>query len=170
MPLEMIQSDITKMKTDVIVNAANTALQMGGGVCGAIFSAAGERELQRACDAIGRCETGQAVITKAYRLPAKYIIHTAGPVWRGGARGEAEALKACYRNSLLLARENGAESIAFPLISAGIYGYPKDAALQIAISAICEFLSSHDMTVYLTVLDRQTLMRGGQLLHIRESK
>ena len=136
--------------------AANSALQQGGGVCGAIFSAAGATELQRECDAIGHCETGQVVMTKGYRLPAKHIIHAVGPIWRGGGHKEAELLASCYTHSLSLAREHGLESIAFPLISSGIYGYPKDQALRIAISAIRAFLLKHDMKVYLVVFDRQS--------------
>ena len=156
MPLEIVRNDITKMQTDAIVNAANSALQQGGGVCGAIFSAAGATELQRECDAIGHCETGQVVMTKGYRLPTKHIIHAVGPIWRGGGHKEAELLASCYTHSLSLAREHGLESIAFPLISSGIYGYPKDQALRIAISAIGAFLLKHDMKVYLVVFDRQS--------------
>ncbi len=160
MPFEIVRSDITTMHTDAIVNAANTALQQGGGVCGAIFKAAGESELQRACNAIGRIQTGQAVITPGFGLKAKYIVHTAGPVWRGGGEGEEEQLKSCYRNSLLLAKENGCNSIAFPLISSGIYGYPKEQALRVAADTIREFLDAqspddeNDMTVYLCVFDK----------------
>lgn len=156
MPLEIVRNDITKMQTDAIVNAANSALQQGGGVCGAIFSAAGATELQRECDAIGHCETGQVVMTKGYRLPTKHIIHAVGPIWRGGGHKEAELLASCYTHSLSLVREHGLESIAFPLISSGIYGYPKDQALRIAISAIRAFLLKHDMKVYLVVFDRQS--------------
>ena len=160
MPFEIVRSDITTMHTDAIVNAANTALQQGGGVCGAIFKAAGENELQRACNAIGRIQTGQAVITPGFRLHAKYIIHTAGPVWRGGGEGEEEQLKSCYRNSLRLAKENGCNSIAFPLISSGIYGYPKEQALRAAADTIRGYLDAqspddeNDITVYLCVFDK----------------
>lgn len=156
MPLKIIRNDITKMPVDAIVNAANTALRMGGGVCGAIFSAAGADELQAECNRIGRCDVGEAVITGGYLLPAKYIIHTVGPIWRGGTSGEAERLHNAYTNSLKLALQHKCESIAFPLISSGIYGYPKDQALQIAIAAIGEFLLSHDMLVYLFVYDNET--------------
>ena len=156
MPFEIVRNDITKMKVDAIVNAANTALRMGGGVCGAIFQAAGAHELQQECDAIGGCATGQAVITKGYALPARYIIHTAGPVWRGGGHGEAELLRSCYLNSLQLAQDYHCESIAFPLISSGIYGYPKAEALKIATTAIGDFLSRSDMDVYLVVFDKTT--------------
>jgi O-acetyl-ADP-ribose deacetylase (regulator of RNase III) len=151
MPFEIVRNDITKMKVDAIVNAANTALQMGGGVCGAIFSAAGAEDLQRECDSIGSCKTGQAVITKGYRLPAKYVIHTPGPVWLDGKHGEAELLRSCYLNSLTLAKKHGCTSIAFPLISSGIFGYPKDEALSVASTAINDFLTENEMSVYLVV-------------------
>ncbi|MDA8228679.1 MAG: macro domain-containing protein, partial [Desulfitobacterium hafniense] len=149
MPLKIVRNEITKMSVDAIVNAANTALKMGGGVCGAIFSAAGAEKLQEECDLIGRCNTGEAVITSGHNLPAKYIIHTVGPIWRGGSSGEAHLLHQCYTNSLSLALGHGCQSIVFPLISSGIYGYPKDQALKIAISAIGEFLINHEITVYL---------------------
>ena len=151
MPFEVVRNDITKMKVDAIVNAANTGLQMGGGVCGAIFSAAGAEDLQRECDSIGSCETGQAVITKGYRLPAKYVIHTPGPVWHGGKHGEKELLRSCYRSSLALAQKHGCTSIAFPLISSGIFGYPKDEALNVATAAINDFLTENEMSVYLVI-------------------
>ncbi len=154
MPLNILRQDITQMKVDAIVNAANAHLKRGGGVCGAIFDAAGAEQLQRACDRIGHCPTGQAVLTKGYRLPAAYIIHTVGPVWQGGNQGEQEALIACYRNSLALAKKKGIKSVAFPLISSGIFGYPKDQALSVAVSAIGNFLLHEDMMVYLVVYDR----------------
>lgn len=157
MPLQIIRNDITKMQVDAVVNAANAALKMGGGVCGAIFSAAGAEELQAECDQIGRCQTGSSVITNGYDLPARYIIHAVGPIWRGRSSGEAQLLHSCYISSLTLAFQHECKSIAFPLISAGIYGYPKDRALQIAVSAISEFLVNHDMTVYLVVYDNQAL-------------
>lgn len=156
MPLEIIRNDITKMKVDAIVNAANTELKMGGGVCGAIFHAAGARELQEACRKIGGCPTGQAVITTGFQLPAKYIIHTPGPIWQGGTKNEAVLLKASYENSLNLAVEHQCESIAFPLISTGIYGYPKEEALQIAVSVISSFLLRYDILVYLVVFDKNS--------------
>lgn len=163
MPFEIVRNDITKMDVDAVVNAANPALKAGGGVCGAIFEAAGAEVLQRECDAIGGCETGGAVITKGYALPARYIIHTVGPVWRGGNFGEAELLASCYTNALTLALENGCGSVAFPLIASGVYGYPKDAALRVAVSAIGDFLMRHDMTVYLVVYDRQAYALSGKL-------
>lgn len=156
MPLEIVRNDITKMHVDAIVNAANTGLRMGGGVCGAIFTAAGPQQLQKACNDIGSCPVGEAVATEGFQLPANYIIHTAGPVWQGGSQGEAELLASSYRNSMKLAVELDCASIAFPLISTGIYGYPKDQALQIALSAIHEFLMVHELLVYLVVFDKQS--------------
>ncbi|MEQ2525104.1 macro domain-containing protein [Robertmurraya yapensis] len=163
MPLEIVRNDITKMQVDAIVNAANTQLKMGGGVCGAIFQAAGREKLQKACDAIGHCPVGDAVITEGFKLPAKYIIHTSGPVWNGGTQHEADLLKASYINSLELAKKNECESVAFPLISTGIYGYPKEDALQIAVSTISQFLMSSDMKVYLVVFDKKSFGLSKQL-------
>lgn len=163
MPLKIIRNDITKMSVDAIVNAANTALKMGGGVCGAIFSAAGPEELQAQCNNIGKCNVGEAVITDGFNLPAPYIIHTVGPIWRGGDFDEAKLLYNCYINSLALALENKCKSIAFPLISTGIYGYPKDQAIHIAVSAIGEFLLNHDMTVYLVVYDKKSFTLSKKL-------
>ena len=165
MPLEIIRNDITKMKVDAIVNAANTELRMGGGVCGAIFQAAGVVELQEACKKIGECPTGQAVITDGFKLPAKYIIHTPGPIWQGGSKKEAQLLKAAYENSLTLALHHKCESIAFPLISTGIYGYPKEDALQIAVSTISSFLLHHDIHVYLVVFDKNSFCLSQKLVH-----
>jgi len=158
MPLKIIQADITKMQVDAIVNAANVNLRMGGGVCGAIFAAAGADQLQEECNRIGKCPVGESVITKGYALPARYIIHTVGPVWQGGSHNEAQLLYNCYKNSLELAKKHECRSIAFPLISTGIFGYPKEPAIHIAISAINEFLDTHEMEVYLTIYDEQTLM------------
>ena len=153
MSFQTVYGDITTMKTDAVVNAANTALRMGGGVCGAIFRGAGSGELQKACDAIGGCPVGQAVISKGFCLPAAYIIHTVGPVWQGGGANEAALLRNCYWNSLMLARKNRLKSIAFPLISAGIFGYPKQDALEIAQATIRSFLETEDLDVYLVLLD-----------------
>lgn len=153
MPFSIIRSDITKLNVDAIVNAANTQLQMGGGVCGAIFKAAGAAELQAACDKLAPIKTGEAVITPGFGLPATYVIHTAGPVYRGGSHGEAELLRACYINSLKLAAQHSCESIAFPLISSGIYSYPKEEALRIATDAIHDFLAGHERDVYLALFN-----------------
>ncbi|MGB4590401.1 MAG: macro domain-containing protein [Clostridiaceae bacterium] len=163
MSLEIVRNDITKMKVDAIVNAANSSLKMGGGVCGAIFHAAGEKELQTECDEIGRCNVGEAVITGAYALPAKHIIHAVGPIWQGGKNNEAVLLHDCYRNALNLARKHELKSIAFPLISSGIYGYPKDQALQVAINAISEFLMEHEMKIYLVVYDQKSFVLSEKL-------
>lgn len=155
MPFTLIRQDITRMEVDAIVNAANNRLAQGGGVCGAIFAAAGAENLTRACRAIGRCETGQAVITPGFALPARYVIHTVGPVWQGGERGEAAQLRSCYLQSLRLAARQGCHSVAFPLISSGIYGYPKGEALAIAASAIRSYLNEEgDLDVYLALFDR----------------
>lgn len=163
MPLKIVRNDITKMTVDAIVNAANTKLQMGGGVCGAIFHAAGAKQLQKECDAIGKCQVGEAVITKGYNLPASYVIHAVGPIWHGGTRGEATLLHNAYIHSLNLALQHKCQSIAFPLISSGIYGYPKDQALHIAVSAISEFLLNHDMTVYLVIFDKRDYVLSEKL-------
>lgn len=165
MPFTIIRNDITQMRVDAIVNAANTNLQMGGGVCGAIFKAAGARELQAACDKLAPIKTGEAVITPGFRLPAKYVIHAAGPVFRHGNAEQGEQyLRAAYTNSLKRAVENNCQSIAFPLISSGIYGYPKDEALQVATSAIQEFLIEHDLDVSLVVFDKAAYTLSSELL------
>lgn len=164
MPLKIVRNDITMMHVDAIVNAANSSLQIGGGVCGAIFSAAGADKLQKACDAIGSCHVGDAVLTEGFDLPATYIIHTVGPVWHGGNQGEQQYLEACYRHSLELALEKNLESIAFPLIASGIFGYPKDQALSVAVDTIGKFLLQHDMLVYLVVYDKRAFVLSEKLL------
>lgn len=163
MPMMIVRNDITKMQVDAVVNAANTALKMGGGVCGAIFEAAGAKKLQEECDKIGGCRVGEAVITKGYNLPAKYIIHAVGPIWQGGTSGEEGLLHNCYINSMKLALEKDLKSIAFPLISSGIYGYPKDRALQAAMSAIGEFLLLHELMVYIVVYDKNAFVLSEKL-------
>jgi O-acetyl-ADP-ribose deacetylase (regulator of RNase III) len=163
MPLEIVRNDITKMTVDAIVNAANTGLEEGGGVCGAIFAAAGADRMQAECNRIGKCAVGDAVVTSGGNLPVRYVIHTAGPVWNGGNSGEELLLRSCYANSLARALELGCESIAIPLISSGIYGYPKDLALSVAISTIGEFLKDHELMVYLTVYDRKALLLSERL-------
>ena len=163
MPYQIIRQDITKMDTDAIVNAANTALAPGGGVCGAIFAAAGYDALEAECRSIGHCDTGSAVITKGYALPARYVIHTPGPVYQPQRSDNAELLYSCYRSSLELAKKHKLKSIAFPLISSGIYGYPPADALEVATQAISDFLADNDMDIYLVVYDKRTFKVSSEL-------
>lgn len=170
MPFTIVRQDITKMQVDVIVNAANTDLAMGGGVCGAIFKAAGSVKLQEACDKVSPIKTGEVAITPGFKLSAKYIIHAVGPVYsRQNAAQSEQLLRSAYMESLKLALENGCGSIAFPLISSGIYGYPKEEALQVAVSAIKDFLAEHDMDVYLVIFDRASFSVSEKLLGAVES-
>lgn len=163
MPLKIIRENIVRLPVDAIVNAANPALRAGGGVCGAIFDAAGRDALQRACDAIAPCPTGHAVLTPGFDLPARHVIHAVGPVWQGGGHGEEALLRGCYRNALALAEAHGLQSVAFPLISSGIYGYPKAEALSVAVSEISAFLMHSDLLAYIVVFDRSAFQLSRKL-------
>lgn len=172
MPLKIVRADITKFPCDAVVNAANESLLGGGGVDGAIHRAAGSK-LDKECRLLGGCKTGEAKITHGYKMPCRYIIHTVGPVWRDGKSGEKELLENCYRNSLSLALEHDCESVAFPMISAGNYRYPKERAFRVASDTILDFLSTHeqadDMTVYIVIFDSDSFLRANKLFSDIES-
>ena len=161
MPLLIVRNDITKMNCDAIVNAANSTLLGGGGVDGAIHAAAGPKLLEE-CRSLGGCMPGQAKLTAGYNLPARHVIHTVGPIWKDGRSGEEEVLRACYRNSLELARHGKLSSVAFPLISAGAYGYPREEALRVAMDTIRDYLENYELTVYLVVFDRASFLLSRQ--------
>lgn len=165
MPFNIIRNDIVKMQVDAIVNAANPELKQGGGVCGRIFEAAGAEQMQVACDTIAFCPTGRAVITPAFQLPAKFVIHTVGPVWRGGGQGEEALLRSAYRSSLELASKHGLKSIAFPLISSGSFRYPYEQAFAVALDEISRFLFESDMQVTLVMFDQTATALGFKLRH-----
>lgn len=154
--IKTVKGDITTQRVDAIVNAANERLMQGGGVCGAIFAAAGARKLQKACDAIGYCATGDAVITEGFELPASYIIHTVGPVWHGGESGEEAKLASCYTRSLEVAEAKGLKTVAFPSISTGIFGYPVEKAAKTAVKAVKEYVKDKDINVLWVLFDEDT--------------
>lgn len=165
--IEIKKISITKLDTDAVVNAANMGLMEGGGVCGYIFHDAGSKEMNAACRKIGHCDEGSAVITPGFRLPAKNVIHAVGPRWSGGKYNEPELLYSAYEQSLLLAKQNGLHSIGFPLISAGIFGYPVDKAWGIAIQACNDFIqnnSDYDIKIVFAVLDDNILAMGENTL------
>ena len=165
MPLTYLHQNIIDMKVDAIVNAANTNLLKGGGVCGSIFNAAGMNRLHEACQKLAPVQTGQAVITPAFNLPSKFIIHAVGPIYTDGLHDEKQLLSDAYLNSMKLAIENGCESIAFPLLSSGIYGYPKAEALSIATDSIRSFIQTHELDVYLVIYDLNTFEIDQDLLN-----
>ena len=165
--IQVKQIDITELDSDAIVNAANSQLKEGGGVCGAIFRKAGSEKLQKSCDEIGGCETGSAAITPGFNLEAKYVIHAVGPVWHGGDANEAELLSDAYTKSLKLAKENDCHSIAFPLISSGIYGYPKKQAWKIAIQSCRDFLDDNpdwDIEIIFAVISDESRHLGESIM------
>ena len=165
MPFLMIRNDITKVAADAIVNPANRNLLQGSGTSRAIYQAAGEQQLTAACEAIGHCDLGRAVCTPAFGLPAKYIFHAVCPAWHGGFFGEAKQLAGAYHSALELAAEYHCESVAFPLLSSGNYGYPKEQAFRIAVDTITQYVMEHDLTVYLVLYDRHSLAVSRKLFN-----
>lgn len=166
MPLSIVRNDIAKVRADVLVNAANTGLARGGGVCGALFAGAGAAKMEAACRAIGHCDTGNAVVTDAFDLPARYVVHAVGPVWRGGSHGERKLLRAAYRSVFERVRELNARSVALPLISSGTYGYPVARSLGLAVEEARAFLSERpNARVTLVVYDRRSFAEGIRRFH-----
>lgn len=163
MPFEIVRNDIVNMKVDAVVNTANPRAEIGAGVDSAIHKAAGPK-LMKARKAIGEIPVGEAALTRGFNLDAKYVIHAVGPAWLDGEQGEAQLLRTCYDNALRIALEHGCESIAFPLLSAGTYGFPKALALQIAVSAFSAFLMEHDMQIYLVVFSKETVVLSEKLV------
>ena len=165
--IQVVKSNIAELHVDFVVNAANEGLRAGSGVCGAIFDAAGSAQLQAACDKLGGCAVGDVVVTPGFALPAKYIIHAVGPRWNGGRSGEEKQLRSCYRKSLEIVREYGGHSIAFPVISSGIFGYPKEEAWKAAISTVRDDLArncDYDIAVTFAVNGRSSLELGNRIL------
>ena len=165
--IRIVKQGVTRADADAVVNAANERLRAGGGVCGAVFEEAGYDEMRAACAAIGHCDTGDAVITPGFALKARYVVHAVGPVWSGGRNGEAELLASCYKRSLDVTAENGCESIAFPLISSGIFGYPKEEAWRVALTACRDWLCEHDapkMEIAFYVLSDDSKKLGERVL------
>ncbi len=163
MGFQIVKGNIVEMETEAIVNAANSSLMRGGGVCGAIFYAAGARELQKECNRKAPCPTGSAVVTGGYQLKAKYIIHAVGPVWNGGSYGEEKQLIRAYQSALQAAKEKECNSISFPLIAAGIYGYPRELAIRTAVETITEFLRQNKMEIYLVLFDLETMQMAQEM-------
>lgn len=171
--IEIRKIGITELDVDAVVNAANSQLLAGGGVCGAIFRDAGSVELTNACSDIGSCETGNAVITPGFNLPARYIIHAVGPIWQGGNNNEEELLYNAYKQSLILAKENNCHSIGFPVISSGIYGYPKNQAWQKAIEACYDFIndnSDYPISIIFAVLSDESKLIGERTLDVYQAE
>lgn len=162
--MEIQKTDITNLNVDAIVNAANSRLQEGGGVCGAIFRKAGSDKLRKACSKIGGCETGSAVITPGFGLKADYVIHAVGPVWHGGNDREEKLLSSAYCESLKIAKENNCKSIGFPVISSGIYGYPKEKAWKVVIRACNDFLKENQMHIIFAVISDESKQMGERIM------